>query len=156
MNGDDSTFKDLLESDDSISMLEKTSVRLMPIINEVISRMVKEKEIPGINHFDSMASIGPQPVTGVKKALTKIMEETDNSMRPPELDMRTLLGYLNQNEWLFLLNIGNIMQVSPLTVQDLYSYTSVETELTRDSILEKVSFLAVSYFCISTELRFIV
>jgi hypothetical protein len=55
-----------------------------------------------------------------------------------------------------LLNIGNIMQVSPLTVQDLYAYNSVETELTRDSILEKISFLAVSYFCISTELRFIV
>jgi len=70
--------------------------------------------------------------------------------------MRTLLGYLNQNEWLFLLNIGNIMQVSPLTVQDLYAFNSVETELTRDSILEKISFLAVSYFCISTELRFIV
>lgn len=48
------------------------------------------------------------------------------------------------------------MQVSPLTVQDLYAYNSVETELTRDSILEKISFLAVSYFCISTELRFIV
>jgi len=70
--------------------------------------------------------------------------------------MRTLLGYLNQNEWLYLLNIGNIMQITPLTVQDLYASSSLEVELSRDSILEKVSFLAVSYFCVSTEIRFIV
>ena len=29
-------------------------------------------------------------------------------------------------------------------------------ELSRDSVLEKISFLAVAYFCVSTELRFIV
>lgn len=33
-----------MESDESISMLEKTSVRLMPILNQVVSKMVKEKE----------------------------------------------------------------------------------------------------------------
>lgn len=56
-------------------------------------------------------------------------------------NMRCLLGYLNQSEWLYLLNIGNIMQITPLTVHDLYSSTSCELELTRDSILEKVPFL---------------
>jgi hypothetical protein len=70
--------------------------------------------------------------------------------------MKTVLGYLNQSEWLYLLNIGNIMQITPLTVHDMYSSLGVEVELTRDSILEKISFLAVSYFCISTELRFLV
>jgi hypothetical protein len=37
-------LRELLESDESISMLEKTSVRLMPILNQVVSKMVKEKE----------------------------------------------------------------------------------------------------------------
>ena len=55
--------------------------------------------------------------------------------------MKALLGYLNQSEWLYLLNIGNIMQITPLTVHDFYSATSIEVELTRDSILEKVSLL---------------
>ena len=70
--------------------------------------------------------------------------------------MRVLLGYLNQSEWMYLLNIGNIMQITPLTIHDLHSTSSVEIELARDAIIEKISFLAVSYFCVSTELRFLV
>ena len=70
--------------------------------------------------------------------------------------MRVLLGYLNQSEWMYLLNIGNIMQITPLTVHDLHSAANIEVELSRDSIIEKISFLAVSYFCVSTELRFLV
>lgn len=56
-----------------------------------------------------------------------------------KLNMKAVLGYLNQSEWLYLLNIGNIMQITPLTVHDLYSSASFEVELTRDAILEKVS-----------------
>ena len=52
--------------------------------------------------------------------------------------MKALLGYLNQGEWLYLLNIGNIMQITPMTVHDLYTNSTYEVELTRDSILEKV------------------
>ena len=70
--------------------------------------------------------------------------------------MRVLLGYLNQSEWMYLLNIGNIMQITPLTIHDLHQTTTIEVELARDSIIEKISYLAVSYFCVSTELRFLV
>jgi hypothetical protein len=52
--------------------------------------------------------------------------------------MKAVLGYLNQGEWLYLLNIGNIMQITPMTVHDLYTNSTYEVELTRDSILEKV------------------
>ena len=70
--------------------------------------------------------------------------------------MRCLLGYLNQNEWIWSLNIGNIMQLSPITLQDICNSNNFELELTRELILEKITFLAVSYFCVSTELRFMV
>jgi hypothetical protein len=53
--------------------------------------------------------------------------------------MKPVLGYLNQSEWLYLLNIGNIMQITPMTVHDLYGTQTFEVELTRDSVLEKVS-----------------
>ena len=55
-----------------------------------------------------------------------------------KIDMRNLLGYLNQSDWIWSLNIGNIMQISPLTMQDLYSTCTIEFELSRDVILEKV------------------
>ena len=48
------------------------------------------------------------------------------------------------------------MQITPLTVHDLHSSANIEVELSRDSIIEKISFLAVSFFCVSTELRFLV
>ena len=72
-----------------------------------------------------------------------------------EADMRSVLGFLNQNEWIMNLNIGNIMQLTPMTMKDLLSSSRNEIELSRDSFLEKISLLAVSYFCVSTEMRFL-
>ena len=69
--------------------------------------------------------------------------------------MKNLLGYLNQSEWVYSLNIGNIMQISPLTLQDFMSNTAIQLELSREFILEKLCFLSVSYFCMGTEYRFL-
>ena len=79
-----------------------------------------------------------------------------DSLDNMKVNMKGLLGYLNQSEWLYLLNIGNIMQITPLTIHDLYSKQEIDIEFARDSILEKISYLAISYFCVSTELRFLV
>ena len=40
-------------------------------------------------------------------------------------NMKNILGYLNQSEWVYSLNIGNIMQISPLTLQDFLSQTAI-------------------------------
>ena len=126
---------DLIYYDHSISMLERTALRVYPIIKEVQSRMVKQKEVSE-----------QQQRTGKTKKLAGLKEA---------VNMKVLLGYLNQSEWLYLLNIGNIMQITPLTIHDLYSTQKIDLEMSRDSILEKISYLAVSYFCVSTELRFL-
>jgi hypothetical protein len=93
-------------------MLERTAFRVYPIIQECASKLIGTRRI----------------------------ENTDLPNKP-KLNMKALLGYLNQSEWLYLLNIGNIMQITPMTVHDLYASHSFEVELTRDSILEKVSTL---------------
>ena len=123
-------------------MLERTALRVYPIIKEISQRMVKHKDI-GMPEKKSMS----------KEIEAKIKGALDGS---PPLNMKVLLGYLNQSEWLYLLNIGNIMQITPLTIHDLYSNQKIDVELARDSILEKITFLAISYFCVSTELRFLV
>ena len=69
--------------------------------------------------------------------------------------MKNILGYLNQSEWVYSLNIGNIMQISPLTLQDFMSHSAIQLELSREFILEKMCFLSVSYFCMGTEYRFL-
>jgi hypothetical protein len=71
---------------------------------------------------------------------------------PEDADMRSVLGFLNQNEWIYNLNIGNIMQIQPISMKELLSSCRNEMELSRDSFLEKISLLSVSYFCVSTEM----
>ena len=137
-----SSQADLIYYDHSVSMLERTALRVYPIMKEISQRMVKHKDI-GMSEKKSMS----------KEVEAKIKGALDGS---PPLNMKVLLGYLNQSEWLYLLNIGNIMQITPLTIHDLYSNQKIDVELSRDSILEKITFLAISYFCVSTELRFLV
>ena len=70
--------------------------------------------------------------------------------------MRYVLGFLNQTEVVASLNIGNIMQIQSLQLEDLVSMRRNEQELDRFCFFETISFLIVSYFCVSTEIRFII
>ena len=90
-----SSQADLIYYDHSVSMLERTALRVYPIIKEISQRMVKHKDI-GMPEKKSMS----------KEVEAKIKGALDGS---PPLNMKVLLGYLNQSEWLYLLNIGNIM-----------------------------------------------
>jgi hypothetical protein len=122
-------------------MVERTAIKMYPVVKEVVRRMIEE------NHPSSEGA----PVTG--KAVGDI--EFEKVFVPEEADMKTILGFLNQNEWIQNLNIGNIMQIQPINVKDLLQMSRNETELSRDSFLEKLSLLCVSYFCVSTEMRFL-
>lgn len=87
-------------------MLERTAYRVYPIIKEICQKMVKSKI----------------KTKGASKP-NKTQEEegaSDDSLDYSTINMKVLLGYLNQSEWLHLLNIGNIMQITPLTIHDLY------------------------------------
>ena len=87
----------------------------------------------------------------------KIDEEKPSTNKNEELvDMRNVLGHLNQNEWITNLNIGNIMQMQPVRMKDFMQTFRNESQLSRESFLEKLQLLIVAYFCVSTELRFII
>jgi len=34
--------------------------------------------------------------------------------------MRNIFGFLNYKDWLSTISIGNIMQISPISIKDLY------------------------------------
>lgn len=69
-------------------MLERTSYRVYPVIKEICSKMVL--------------------ATLEKKERGQSISSTD-SLDNYSINMKVLLGYLNQSEWMYLLNIGNIM-----------------------------------------------
>ena len=68
----------------------------------------------------------------VKDAEKKVEPKKD------EIDMRTILGFLNQNEWILNLNIGNIMQIQPVRMRDFLTFNRNESQLSRESFLEKL------------------
>ena len=53
----------------------------------------------------------------VEKSDPKI-SNTSEKKEGEQIDMRTVLGFLNQNEWILNLNIGNIMQIQPVRMKD--------------------------------------
>lgn len=81
--------------------------------------------------------------------------KTVPTSKPPKLDVRSVLGVQHYNEWIYSYNIGDLMIIEPLEMADLKSNFGLQTELTRDLMFEKVCLVAVSYFCIATEIRFL-
>ena len=74
--------------------------------------MVKHKDL---NNISADSATGALPAHQQRTDIDYSVSENQ------PLNMKVLLGYLNQSEWLYLLNIGNIMQITPLTIHDLYS-----------------------------------
>ena len=69
-------------------------------------------------------------------------------------NIRNLFGAeIKTDDWIHLLNIGNIMYLSPLNDEDLELESDPKYELLRDAILEKIVMLTVSYFCIAMEMK---
>jgi hypothetical protein len=66
--------------------------------------------------------------------------------------VQSLLGVKRIEDWVLNLNIGNVMHLSPLTLQEMNLHLDNSHELTRDAMLEKIILLSISYFCIGTEL----
>ena len=119
--------KPFCEASDFVEMMAKKS---LPILHELQSRFVLETS------------------QGTNK---KVLQPHSNN----KLDAHNLFGYMKCSEWVSGLNIGNIMQISPLTLQDLSATYEEYMEITRETSLEKIALLSVSYFCVSTEKRFL-
>ena len=82
--------------EEGLSLIEKTALRVKPILEEVLKLMVPEKG------YD----------------LNQLINNPSKKKKV-EADMRIVLGYLNQSELITSLNIGNIMQINPLTLEEL-------------------------------------
>lgn len=87
--------------------------------------------------------------------LNKLKNKRLRGLKAPKLDMRTVLGVQRHNDWIFNFNIGDMMIIQPLNVSELKTSLSVQAELTRDLMIEKILMTVVSHFCIATEIRFL-
>ena len=72
-----------------------------------------------------------------------------------KMNLRNVLGIKHSDDWIFNLNIGNVMHLSPMNLDELHTKLELTHELNRDAMLEKIVLITVAYFCVGTELRFL-
>lgn len=65
---------------------------------------------------------------------------------PSKIDMRNLLGFMNQNLYHDYMNITNIMKLKRLDFRDIYGCRAPDLILTRENLVERMILLVSSYF----------
>jgi hypothetical protein len=140
--------KDDANSNSFLSILQRSYVSIQPIIIEINKRLVKEEN--GIDHLESKAE---KYVTtdDAKATYAQLYKDRD----PNKIDMKNVLGFMNQNLYHDYMNITNIMKLKRLDFRDVYGNRSPDLILTRENLVERFILLIASYFCIGTELRFL-
>ena len=141
--------------DDEENFVEKIK-ESYKIISELYKRVIKvrgfsandsitngiEKDNKNSNTFSSYSKYRSTEMKSFSNNITLIS------------NIRNIFGNsIKKDDWIKLLNIGNIMYLSALNYEDLDLDSDPKYELLRDAILEKVVMLTVAYFCIATELR---
>lgn len=58
-----------------------------------------------------------------------------NTTSKQAIDLKNILGYLNQGEWTSKLSIGSIMQLQPYKIKELIEQGQNEMQLTRESFI---------------------
>ena len=72
-----------------------------------------------------------------------------------KLNVRNILGVKHQEDWIFNLNIGNVMHLAAMSLDELSYPTELSHELNKDAMLEKIILVCTAYFCLGTEYRFL-
>ena len=73
-----------------------------------------------------------------------------------KINVRNTLGLKNIHDWIFNLNIGNVMHLNMMKDLELNARVENTHELAKDTMLEKIVLMTSAYFCIATEIRFII
>ena len=138
--------------DDEENFVEKIK-ESYKIISELYKRVIKvrgfnsnESNINGIEKDDKKNN----NFSSYSKYRSKEMKSFSNNITLIS-NIRNIFGNsIKKDDWIKLLNIGNIMYLSALNYEDLDLDSDPKYELLRDAILEKVVMLTVAYFCIAT------
>jgi hypothetical protein len=101
--------------EDSISFIEKSAKKVCPIYQALLTKLIPQKDLSQ----EEALFFDPQLYNDTDDSELAI--KTEQAMKgnfhvydEEGPDMRHILGFLNQSEWVNTLNIGNIMQLAPI------------------------------------------
>lgn len=122
-----------------MSYIEKTARKLYPILIELKKRMIPEKkrvmstkQLKQSRGNHSVLTIDPADDDSDSDQLVLDLK-TDRGKA--QIDLKNILGYLNQGEWTSKLSIGSIMQLQPYKIKELIEQGQNEMQLTRESFI---------------------
>lgn len=72
-----------------------------------------------------------------------------------KIDLRTVLGVHPFDHWIYRFNIGDLMKVDTVEICEVKQGKSALQEICPDDVYEKIALLAVGYFSLATEMRFL-
>ena len=90
-------------------MVERTALKLLPIMKELGIRLAGQKER---KLFTSSSD-------DLKKDKLSKDGTPKSDDQQEKVDMRNILGHFNQNEWIMNLNIGDVIQIQPIRMKEL-------------------------------------
>lgn len=122
-------------------------------IHQLRYQLSKEKS-------DSVSEAMEQTHTLAKRALVMLksiqeLVKTGQIGEKPEQQMRSALGVRTFADWVYELSISDVMFIEPISTLELKARAGIRVEFSKDYMLDKVANVAVSYFCVSTELQFL-
>lgn len=115
----------------------------VPILSELARKLAHyEARLPGLEGHAGPAS----PLAG-----TLPSGKIDEMKRGRQFKV----GFKGSSEWVMNVNIGNVMHLMGLSVEDLAVFPQVAHEVCRDALYEKIIMTSIAYFSIATECRFL-
>lgn len=123
-----------------LSILQRNYVSIQPVLKEVYRRLVREEN--GVESLESKAEKYYIATDDAKATMNQKYKERD----PNEVNMKNILGFMNQNLYHDYMNITNIMKLKRLDFRDVYGNRSPDLILTRENLVEKIILLVSSYF----------
>ena len=134
----------------------------MKIIHEIYNRILELRNGKNNNIKNNHSNINNLMSNSNKNNFNSYLSYTNYEINKYQsnhilmTNIRHIFGNVVQkDDWIQMINIGNIMYLSPLNYEELELDSEPKYELLIDAILEKIVMLTVSYFCIANELRFL-
>jgi len=128
----------------------------VPNSEEAERRSMRDEQTPDQMFERKMSASDQHAYYNVHKGDDQMtLQKSEKGHVKLQENVKTILGVKDQDDWIFNLNIGNVMHLLPMSLEELNLHVDNSHELSRDAMLEKIILLSVSYFCVGTELRFL-
>lgn len=150
--------------EEQVRVLEKTVLEADPILSELAALLADfervSKQPAKRRDLDLQRKYGLSAKDYRRKLHISFSEERELEVLKADprlkLNARNSLGVKSKDDWIFNLNIGNVMHLNCLQADELHTQIDRAHEFSRDAMLEKVVLVASAYYCVAMELQFLV